>query len=303
MPRTVEVVLPLGRAEELLPPVRALEGVVAVLLQHGGAVEPPGDVLKVVVSNDAFGRLLELLRQPDGRPPALLTTAAVESLVVPDHQDLINAEGNETGWEELAALLRDETALSTNYLLLMALSGGVAAAGLWSNQLILVIAAQVIAPGFEPILRLPLGLITKSRGLAKVGAASTASGYLSMAVGAAATLGILALVEGPKQWAGNGLVDAFADIPRYGMVVSLLAATAGALALCTQKTVFFTGVLIALVLVPTTALAGMAVVTGRWMLAGRAFAHWSLDAAAVLVMGSLVLGLKQLFRHRRKSMA
>ena len=67
MPRTVEVVLPLGRAEELLPPVRALEGVVAVLLQHGGAVEPPGDVLKIVVSNDAFGHLLELLRQPDGR--------------------------------------------------------------------------------------------------------------------------------------------------------------------------------------------------------------------------------------------
>ena len=301
MPRRVEVVLPLGAAERLLPRVRGVEGVVAVTLSPGAAVVPPGDVLAVVVRNDALGLLLEALRDGEGPPPAPLSTGQVGALFDPAQQTAINAEGGETGWEEIAALLRDETPLSTNYLCLMALSGGVAAAGLWTDQLIYIIAAQVIAPGFEPILRMPLGLIARSRGLARTGFYSTVTGYAAMCAGGAAALGVLAWLEGPKAWSGNGLVTQAATLTRNGGFVAVLAGLAGALALLTQKTVFFTGVLIALALVPTMALVGMGLASGRWALAGRALGNWSFDAAAVLVTGGVVLGLKQAFRHRRRS--
>ena len=305
MPRTVELVVPAARCDLLLPRVRAVEGVVAVMRSRGGSVEPAGDVLRVVVRNDALCRLIDALRDPDGGgggdPPAPLSTSKVDALFFPPQQGDINEEGSETGWEETAALLRDETALSTNYLALMALSGGVAAVGLWTDDVLYVIASQVIAPGFEPILRVPLGLIARSRGLAKVGLASTASGYAAMAVGAAAGLGVLALVEGPKAWADNGLVQQAATVTAHGTVVAAMAGAAGALALLTQKTVFFTGVLIALSLVPTMAVAGMAAGVGRWDLAGGALLHWSVDATAVLATGFAVLGLKQVVRHRRRS--
>jgi hypothetical protein len=57
--------------------------------------------------------------------------------------------------------LRHQSRITANYLSLMALGGAVAATGLVvksTPQAISVVAAAIIAPGFEPLAKIPMGL-------------------------------------------------------------------------------------------------------------------------------------------------
>ena len=97
-----------------------------------------------------------MARRLTGESGTVLTSEP-QRLVSPTSQKQIDEETNEASWPEMAALLRRETNVSSNYLMAMFFSGVVAAAGLWSDMLHIVIGAMVIAPGFEPIIRVPFG--------------------------------------------------------------------------------------------------------------------------------------------------
>lgn len=97
-------------------------------------------------------------------------------------------EPNETIWEEMAFLLRQESNVQFNYVALMAAAGAVAAIGIWTSALHIVIGAMVIAPGFHPILRIPFGLIAGPRATAIGGVKSIGAGYLVMGLAGAATV-------------------------------------------------------------------------------------------------------------------
>jgi hypothetical protein len=78
--------------------------------------------------------------------------------------------------------MRGDTNLGVNYLSLMALAGAIAAAGLWTGMLHIIVGAMVIAPAFEPLMRIPFGLICGTREVSVRGAKSGAAGYLAMAL-------------------------------------------------------------------------------------------------------------------------
>jgi uncharacterized membrane protein len=65
----------------------------------------------------------------------------------------------------------------------MTVAGAVAAAGMWSDALHLVIGAMVIAPAFEPLIRVPFGLIAGPGALAKRALPAIIWGYLALAAG------------------------------------------------------------------------------------------------------------------------
>ncbi len=65
----------------------------------------------------------------------------------------------------------------------MAVAGAIAAAGIATNALHLVIGAMVIAPGFEPLLKISLGIAAAGTGW-KRGARQTGAAYGVLVVGA-----------------------------------------------------------------------------------------------------------------------
>jgi hypothetical protein len=68
---------------------------------------------------------------------------------------------DEALWEEVETDLRYQGKLTVNYLGLMALGGAVAATGLTvesATQVSSLTAASIIAPGFEPLAAIPIGL-------------------------------------------------------------------------------------------------------------------------------------------------
>lgn len=195
MPRTVEVSVSPDKIDPMLERLNRMDGVVGLSLQRGVSLNPPGDVLTIRATNEGTRSVLNLLADLDVLDGGSILTSEPRSLMTRQYQNGIDRESNETIWDEMAFLLRRDTNLSANYLLLMALSGAVAAIGLWTDTLHIVIGAMVLAPGFEPLLRIPFGWIGGPRRLASRGLLSTVAGYLLLALGAALTLGLLRVVD------------------------------------------------------------------------------------------------------------
>ena len=257
----------------------------------------------IQTTNDATRKVLKLLKELDAHEAGSIVTNAPRSIISPQHQQLLDQESNETFWDEMAFMLRHDTNLAFNYLALMMLAGAVAAVGLWSDTLHTVVGAMVIAPAFEPLLRIPFGLITRSGDLVKRGLISVGVGYLMLALGgllAALILRLLNPSEAPTL-AANVWVEYWSSISSAGLLASVFAGAAGAVVVGGQRSVLTTGVMIALALVPSMSLAGMALAVGDFSLSGKAFTRWVLDVGIVMLLSGIVFGLKQLLLHKGRA--
>lgn len=303
MPRTVGISVSAAKAEQILAELKEADGVVAIQHQTGGSVRPAGDVLTVHTTDDALMYISRILDRVGIDEDGAVVTSEPQSLVSPAHEQQIDDETNEASLEEMASMMRRETNISNNYLLAMMFSGGVAAAGLWTDTVHIVIGAMVIAPGFEPLLRIPFGLLALRKPRMRRGLKSSASGYGAMALGAALTTLILQLLEPQSgaQLAQHTWVQFWTTVKPSGVLIALLASAAGMAIIAAQRSVLSAGVMIALALVPGIAIFGMGIATGDFGLAGRGLMRWAVDAGAVIVAGALVLALKRAMIHRRVS--
>lgn len=189
----------------------------------------------------------------------------------------------------MATKLRRETNLTVNYLLAMFFAGVIAAVGIWTSTIHLVIGAMVIAPGFEPILRIPFGVLARNGRAWRQGLSATAGGYAAMLIGGAlAALVLPFLKDGPPlrelHWAVY-----WSSFSATSILVAFCAGAAGAAIIAAHRSVLTAGVMIALALIPTATLTGMALAAGDFALAGRAAVQWLIEATLVAVSGGSIL--------------
>lgn len=305
MPRSIEVSVSPEKADAILQRLREMDSVVGLARQRGASLDPGGDVLTIHTTNDGTRPVLKMLSELEVTDGGSVVTSEPRSLVSPEHQEEIDSESNETVWDEMAFLLRQDTNVAPNYLALMFLAGAISAGGLWTDTLHLVIASMVIAPAFEPLVRIPFGIIAGPRGLTSSGLASIAAGYLMLALGALLSALALQAVDpgGAAGLATNDWVQYWSTLSAPGVLVSAFAGAAGAVVVTGQRSVLTTGVMIALALIPSMALVGMGLVAGDFSLAGRGFVRWIVDAGLVVLASAVVLGLKEVLLHRGRALS
>ena len=304
MPRVIAVTLSPAKTNALIEQIHALENVVGVALQRGASIDPPGDIVTIQANNEGVRPIFKVLEQLEVTDGGSITTSEPRTLLSPPNQHNIDTETNETVWDEMASLLRQDTNLSFNFLMLMALAGVVAATGLWTNTVHVVVGAMLIAPGFEPLLRIPFGLIGGPRELTIKGLAVTVAGYCALVVGSALTMLFLRWIDpgtSPDLHA-RSWVQYWSSVTPSGVFIAFVGGVTGAIVITTQRSTLTAGVMIALALVPTMSLVGMAAVVGDWKLAGAGFVLWAINAGAVLVASAITFGLKQVLVHRGKSL-
>ena len=233
-----------------------------------------------------------------------VTTSEPRSVISPKHRQSLDAEGNETIWEEMAFMLRRNTNPEPNYLTLMTLAGAAAAVGLWTETLFIVVAAMILAPAFEALTRIPFGLIGGPHRLAWRGIQSAAFGYLLMAAGAAAVFFLVRVIEpgAAPDLASLPLVQRWSTLNASGVVLALLGGAAGATIIAGQRPVLSTGVQIALALIPSMSIVGMALAAGDLSLAGQGFVRWGIEVALVVAASALMFALKQFAVQRRRAL-
>ena len=301
MPRQIEFAGSSDECNRLLERLHDHPGIARITLQPGASKVPHGDVLTIEAANQASTEILNILSDLD-----LLRTGAVSigepnATVRAEASGPINEEGNDAIWEEIGAMMRQDTNPSFNFLALMALAGAVAAFGIVSDTIHIVVGAMLIAPGFEPLLRIVFGILG-DRHSATAGLRATAYGYLVLAVSAAVVTPLALYLNdmSADQLAAGHWTNYWSEIKASGIATSLLAGVAGGVIVSSRMKVLGTGVMVALALIPSMALIGMGLVSGLPDLALGAAGRWLVEVICVIVGGGSIIVLKRKLLHRRR---
>lgn len=304
MHRTIEITVPPTETERLVRDLDALDDVIGLTVHHGASRKPPGDVVTVHALNRGADAVLRRVAAMGRDRQVSVVTAEVASIIDPAHQKAVEDDVDEAIWEEMETGLRHQGRVTPNYVALMALGGAIAAAGLVSDtgpQAVAFVAASVIAPGFEPLVKIPLGLLLRRWAVLKRGLLSVAVGYATLIAAAALTF-VLLRVTGSvtvEEFTGNHEVERIAHPGLADMLVSVCGAAAGTIMVAAYRRSVIAGPLIALILIPAAAMIGMALVAGRPDLMGAAALRLVIDFLLVAVVGGAIILVKQGTVHRR----
>ncbi len=309
MHRSIEITASPAMIDSLLPELLREEHVLRVTRQPGISVQPPGsDVVAVHALNRGTDAVMMAVAQAAARCPGSFSVATAElaSLSDPDHQHAIDRDVDEALWEEMETGLRHQGRVTPNFLALMALGGAIATAGLFAHdtaaQVIASIAAAIIAPGFEPLAKLPLGLVLRRPEVMKLALFSTLAGYGTLMAGGAAAYGVLHAF-GAADTAGllaSHSVKQLMDPPATDLLVSVCGAFAGLVITAAYRNSVIAGALVAMRLIDAAAAVGVALTAGAPVVALQALQRFGLDAALIAVAGVLVVFVKQRFTHQRQ---
>lgn len=289
MARTINITSPCEKTDIILQELKEVDGLLELQVFRNVSLEPPGDVIKLSIPNSLLN---EIMRKMDGhqlgrRNGISLSTTEPASIIPTSSSKSIESDNNEGAWEEMVMTISNDSNTSLFTLIIMFISGSLATVGIATNALHIVIGGMLVAPGFMPITRISIGFIGKNNTW-YYGGRDLLKGYLMLIAGAIVT-SLLLMAFGYEPVAGTssyyvtekGLVNYWTTITMASIMASIAASIAGAILVSTRKSVFTSGVMIGLALVPTAAIVGMGLISGNFELAWKAFLRFALDVAIV----------------------
>lgn len=294
----------------LTPAVRrALEsqaGVTNLTLVEGAVIRPMGDLILCEVAAEATSFVIEELRHfgleehgsiTINRLDYVLSRAAREA-----EEAAPGSSANAVVWEAVEMLTSESATLSASFVAFMVLASLIAAAGLLTDSLILIIGAMVVGPEFGPMAGVCVALVQRRWALARNSVVALLVGF-AFAIAAACLAGaVLKPTDvGPDVLHGDGSqATVFISEPgTWSILVALCAAVAGILSLTSAKSGALIGVLISVTTIPAAANMGLALAyTDSDEFWGSA-AQLGLNAVSIVVAGTLTLAI--LRRASRKN--
>jgi Domain of unknown function (DUF389) len=305
MHHTIEIAVPANATQTTLTELKALKGVVHLGVLRDASIKPPGDVVTAQVLNTDVDAVLAVAARARQFGPVSVSTAAVQSIIDEHAARAIDDDVDEAPWEEIERGLRHHGRLNPNFLTLMGLGAVIAVAGLLSApvpQALALAAAGIIAPAFEPVAKLAMGLVRGSWYTVRRALIAVGGGYVVLAIVGALTYLLL-------HGLGMANPDLLADSEGTKMVlhptmadwlISAGGAAAGMVIVSAFRQAVIAGALIALALVPAAALIGAGLAAGQTTMTVEALWRVAFDMLLVLVLGGTVIFLKQRLTHHNR---
>lgn len=306
MPRVVELTVPTAVTEDVLSQLQGRDEVLSLRVMRGVSLQPPGDVIVAEVLDSSLSRIMRLADDVGvGVDSSVsLTTSMPQSVVSADAGARVLRDRTTGSWEEVELIIGRESTMTPPKLLVMFLSGVFAAVGLYTGALHVIIGAMLVAPAYEPLARVSLGLVNRSRGV-RGGLHDAAMAYLAIAAGAG-VFTLAALLVGDPLPSSTDTYLTTDSLERYwttitwtSVVVAAGGGIGGGLLIVLNRRVLTTGIVIALALVPSIALAVLELFDGAPSLAGQALLRWLVDVVAVVLGCALVFAVKRRTDGRR----
>jgi hypothetical protein len=286
-------------AAELEP----LASIVRISLDPDASLKPRGGVLDVQALNRSADEVLRQIHADAQRGKIVVEISESTSVVDVSRQELIDRDYDEMLWEEMEQNLRNQARLSGNALVLMALGGIIVAAATGapqSLQIIAIVAASIIAPGFDGIAGVSLGIVLVRWGVAGRALVASLTAYSINVIAAGTTFAILrAAGAAGAGLHGRGVMELLLLGPPM-TVISAASAIAGALMIVSLRDIYVVGPLMSLVLIPSASFLGGAIFTGEWAIAAQALRRLGLDVAFVLFAAAAMFWVKQRTIHKRR---
>jgi uncharacterized hydrophobic protein (TIGR00341 family) len=184
--------------------------------------------------------------------------------------------------EELYAQIAKGAHLDGSFVLLVALSTVVAAIGLAEDNVAVIIGAMVIAPLLGPNIAFAFGTSLGDRALTLRALATNVVG-LSLALALSLAIGLIWPVE-----FSTPEVLTRTDVNLAGVALALASGAAAVLSLTSGLSSVLVGVMVAVALLPPTAVLGMMLGDARFELAGGAALLLAVNLVCVQVAAKVV---------------
>ena len=287
--RIVEVIAPERYAKELIGMGR-FYGAADV---WGGAANADGrQAFRMLVPDSARQRLLDALeslleREDDARVVVLSVDATIprlgaESDGEPETEESRRQRTISATREELYTEIARGARLDGNYLLLVMLSTIVAAIGLAEDNVAVVIGAMVIAPLLGPNIAFAFATSIGDKRLAAQAFGTSLAGLaLALALSLAMVLVWSIDLDSPE-------IVARTEVNLASVALALASGAAAVLSMTTGLSSALVGVMVAVALLPPTAVLGMLLGGGRWELASGAALLLAVNVVCVLLAAKLV---------------
>lgn len=163
--------------------------------------------------------------------------------------------------EETLDYVTERAALTPHFLIYMTLSGVLAAVGLLSNSVPILVGSMVIAPALPPVALVAFGLVHRKPPLALRGLGVALLGLLSAAVAAfliAALMRATEVIPAGTELLDKPMLEERVRPGWWSLVAAVAGGIVGVVALTEKKTDTLIGTVAALALVPAAAAAAVA---------------------------------------------
>jgi hypothetical protein len=303
----IEIIVDPSYTDELIQDLQRLQGVISLSIVRGASIKPPGDVFTVHALNREVDEVLKLADAARKHGQVSVSTSELSSMIDPKHERKVANDIDEALWEEVETDLRHQGKLTMNYVALMVLGGAVAATGFAaesSSRAVSFVAASIIAPGFEPLAAIPIGLALRRWAVVGRGLQSAVGGYLALILSAA-------LVFLAMRMSGVVLVEEFTVNPEVRnlaepelreILLSACGALAGMVMLLSRRRYLIPGALVALLVIEASSLIGVALAAGEPGLMLEGAKRFGLDILLIVAGGVPIVLFKQALVHRRTPM-
>jgi hypothetical protein len=303
----IEIIVDSSHTDELIQDLQQMDEVISLSVVREASIKPPGDVFTVHALNRGADKVLRLADAARKQGQVSVSTAELTSIIDPEHERKVANDIDEALWEEVETDLRHQGKLTVNYVGLMALGGAVAATGFAAEsaaQAISFVAASIIAPGFEPLAAIPIGLVLRRWSVVGRGLQSMVGGYLALILSAGLTFLALRMsgVVMVDEFTVNTEVRNLAEPGLREILLSAFGALAGMVMLLSRRHYLIPGALVALLVIEASALIGVALAAGEAGLMLEGAKRFGLDILLIVAGGVPIVLLKQALVHRRAPM-
>lgn len=307
MHRSIQIAVQSGKTILLLEELKQQRAVIGLNVNYNASVKPPGDVVQVYVLNRGVDDVLKIVESHTLNESFSIVTAEIASLNDPQHQQFINDDIDEAIWEEMETGLRHNGHITSNFLTLMGIGGAIAAVGFVlpaPEQALAFVAASIIAPGLEPLAKISLGIGLGSKDVLRAGLRASLAGYLVMMLSAVLAFNMLRFAGAltPAEFLRDKFLVSLSGFHLNGLFISLAAAVASITMYLAYRRNVIAGPLVALVIIPAMVGAAVSLSLAKWDLAVSLLARSAADFLIIVVIGVILIALKQKLVHKRRTL-
>jgi uncharacterized hydrophobic protein (TIGR00271 family) len=305
----LRIVTPPDLAARVLEHLHALEVVTSVCHQPGAVLRPEGDLVQCDVPNEAGSLVVETLRQLGLEERGGIAVIQLDaSLSARAEQATEHAGGSSSDavvWETLEARTASSAELSKTFLVFMVVATVLAAIGILTDSVILVIAAMIVGPELGSLAGICVGLTQRRFDLAWRSFLAILIGFPIATVAAyLATVAFIAVDLAPSEFIhATHPQTAFITNPdAYAVIVAALAGVVGMLSLSTANSGPLIGVLVSVTTIPAAGYVGVAAAYGDMSDVRGATAQLGINLGVLLVAAiSTLLLQRRAFLSRWKA--
>ena len=303
----LRIVVPNHQTQHALDLLENTPSVCNLIFLERAAQRPEGDVILCDVAREDASVIVSDLRELEVHKEGSIAMEDIDSQI---SEVAVRAEKAASGlpsdavvWEEVEARTSENVELSASFLAFMVVATLIAAVGILTDQLILIIGAMVVGPEFGPLAGLCVALVHKRGDLAKRSLTALLVGF-PLAITASflltGALDLTSLTPDGFSQQGHPFTAFISNPDHFSVIVAALAGVAGVLSLTSAKSGALVGVLISVTTIPAAANIGVAAAMGdgrEWV---GAMEQLAINLTAIVAAGVAVLFVQRRLYVRRR---